>query len=57
VLGRMATYSGQAVNWDEAMAKGPNEMPTKLAFDADPPVMPDKNGDYPMPVPGIYKPY
>jgi myo-inositol 2-dehydrogenase / D-chiro-inositol 1-dehydrogenase len=57
VLGRMATYSGQEVNWDEAVKKGPNEMPKKFAFDADPPAMPDKDGNYPMPIPGVYKPY
>ncbi len=57
VLGRMATYSGQEVKWDEAVAKGPNEMPAKFAFDADPPAMPDKDGNYPMPIPGRYKPY
>ena len=27
VLGRMATYSGQVVKWDEAAANGPDEMP------------------------------
>ena len=37
VLGRMATYSGQEVNWDDAAAKGPDEMPKKFAFDANPP--------------------
>ncbi len=57
VLGRMATYSGQEVNWDDAVAKGPDEMPKKFAFDADPPVAPDKDGNYPMAVPGLYKPY
>ena len=57
VLGRMATYSGQVVNWDEAVAKGPNEMPARFAFDADPPVLPDKDGNYPQPIPGNYKPY
>jgi myo-inositol 2-dehydrogenase / D-chiro-inositol 1-dehydrogenase len=57
VLGRMATYSGQVVSWDDAAAKGPDEMPKKYAFDADPPVKPDKDGNYPMPVPGVYKPY
>jgi myo-inositol 2-dehydrogenase / D-chiro-inositol 1-dehydrogenase len=57
VLGRMATYSGQEVNWDDAVKKGPNEMPKKFAFDADPPVKPDKDGNYPQPIPGIYKPY
>ena len=57
VLGRMATYSGQVVNWDDAVVKGPDEMPRRIAFDADPPAMPDKDGNYPMAVPGIYKPY
>jgi myo-inositol 2-dehydrogenase / D-chiro-inositol 1-dehydrogenase len=57
VLGRMATYSGQIVKWDDAVAKGPDEMPKQFAWDANPPVMPDKNGLYPIPVPGIYKPY
>jgi myo-inositol 2-dehydrogenase / D-chiro-inositol 1-dehydrogenase len=57
VLGRMATYSGLEVKWDEAVEKGPSEMPEKFAFDANPPAMPDANGDYPMPIPGAYKPY
>jgi predicted dehydrogenase len=57
VLGRMATYSGQEVKWDDAVAKGPSEMPAKFAFDADPPAMPDAEGNYPMAVPGIYKAY
>ena len=30
VLGRMATYSGQEVNWDDAVAKGPDEMPQEV---------------------------
>ena len=57
VLGRMATYSGTIVKWDEAAAKGPDEMPKKYAFDANPPAMPDKDGKYFIPVPGTYKPY
>jgi predicted dehydrogenase len=57
VLGRMASYSGQVVNWDDAVAKGPDEMPKRCDFDANPPAMPDKNGNYPMAFPGIYKPY
>jgi hypothetical protein len=32
-------------------------MPAKYAFDAPPPVTPDKDGNYPMAVPGEYKPY
>ena len=59
VLGRMATYSGKVVKWDDAVAKGPNEMPEKLAWDANPPVLPDANGSYEgsVAVPGIYKAY
>ena len=59
VLGRMATYSGQEVKWDEAVAQGPSEMPSVFAWDAAPPVMPDAQGSYEgsVPVPGITKPY
>jgi predicted dehydrogenase len=59
ILGRMATYSGQVVRWDDAVAKGPNEMPAKLAWDAAPPVLPDKDGSYEhaVAVPGVYKAY
>mgnify|MGYP000181588562 CR=1 FL=1 len=28
-----------------------------IAWDADPPVKPDENGDYPIPVPGVFEPY
>jgi len=59
ILGRMATYSGQIVRWDEAVAKGPNEMPERLAWDAKPRVLPDKDGSYEhaVPTPGVYKAY
>jgi myo-inositol 2-dehydrogenase/D-chiro-inositol 1-dehydrogenase len=55
----MATYSGQVVRWDDAVAKGPNEMPASLAWDAPPRVLPDKDGSYEhaVAVPGVYKPY
>ena len=57
VLGRMATYSGQIVKWDDAAAKGTSEFPDKLAWDAAPKVLPDKDGKYPIAIPGQYKPY
>ena len=57
VLGRMATYSGQVVKWDEAAAKGPSEMPEQFAWDANPKAMPDAEGNYPIAVPGVYKAY
>ncbi len=55
----MATYSGHVVRWDDAVAKGPNEMPDRFAWDAKPPVLPDKDGGYEhaVPVPGVYKAY
>ena len=57
VLGRMATYSGKVVKWDDAVEKGTGEFPEVLAWDADAPVQKDENGDYPVPVPGVFKPY
>ena len=57
VLGRMATYSGQVVNWDEAVAKGTSEFPDRLAWDAEPKVKPDKDGNYPIPTPGVWRAY
>jgi hypothetical protein len=59
VLGRMATYSGKIVKWDDAVANGPDEMPKTFAWDANPPVMPDDKGSYEHAVamPGVYKPY
>jgi predicted dehydrogenase len=57
VLGRMATYSGKLVKWDDAAAHGPNEFPEQLAWDALPKALPDAKGYYSIPVPGAYKPY
>ena len=51
VLGRMATYSGQVVKWDEAVAKGPQEAPERIAWDAKPRSMPGEDGFYPFPIP------
>ena len=53
ILGRMATYSGKVVEWDEAFNSTVSLMPERYAWDADPPVMPDENGHYPIPMPGV----
>lgn len=53
ILGRMATYSGQVVEWDEALASELSLMPARFAFDAPPPVVPDAQGRYPVPTPGV----
>ncbi|MBN1853672.1 MAG: Gfo/Idh/MocA family oxidoreductase [Pirellulales bacterium] len=57
ILGRMASYSGQVVRWDEAIQKGPDESPVKLAWDAQPRHVPGEDGFYPFPIPGVTKPF
>lgn len=52
ILGRMATYSGKTVTWEDAINSKIDLMPKKFAWDANPPVMPDANGYYPVAVPG-----
>ncbi len=52
IMGRMATYSGKVVKWDEALNSQIDLFPEKLAWDAMPKVLPDKDGFYPIAVPG-----
>ena len=52
IIGRMATYSGQVIEWDEAIASELSIMPETYAWDAEPPVLPGPDGTYPIPVPG-----
>ena len=53
IMGRMATYSGKVIGWDEAINSDLDLMPKTFAWDADPPVMPDANGRYPIAIPGV----
>ncbi len=55
ILGRLATYTGQEVEWDKAINSGLNIMPVKYDFAAVPPVVPDADGKYPVAVPGVTK--
>ncbi|HVU97914.1 MAG TPA: Gfo/Idh/MocA family oxidoreductase [Puia sp.] len=57
ILGRLATYSGQQMQWDAALKSGMDIHPAVYAFDATPPVTPDANGMYPVAVPGQFKPF
>jgi len=58
ILGRMAAESGQWITWDEAMASDRALTPEldKMTLNSPPPVVPDANGRYPLPVPGVTKP-
>ncbi len=55
IMGRMATYSGKEITWDEALNSQLELGPKQYAWDADPPVEPDENGAYPCAVPGVTK--
>ncbi len=52
IFGRMATYSGKMLEWDEAINSKIDLMPKSFAWDANPPVLPDEQGFYPHAVPG-----
>jgi predicted dehydrogenase len=52
ILGRMATYSGQVIEWDKAINSGINIAPSRFAWDADMPSKPDANGLYTVAIPG-----
>lgn len=53
VMATWACYTGQVITWEQAMKSKHVVAPTTLALDAEPPTMPDADGNYPMPVPGI----
>jgi myo-inositol 2-dehydrogenase/D-chiro-inositol 1-dehydrogenase len=55
IMATWATYSGQVIGWDEAMASQRVVVPERYALDADPPTMPDADGRYAMPTPGVTK--
>ena len=55
ILGRMATYSGQVVEFDKALNSGLSLQPSRYSWDADMPSKPDAKGFYPVAVPGVTK--
>ncbi len=59
VLGRMATYSGKVIKWDEAVEKGSDLAPgiENFTFESPAPVQPDADGQYPIAEPGLYNPF
>lgn len=53
IIGRMATYSGQVIEWDKALNSEVDVMPKRFAWDALPQSLPDKDGLYPIAIPGV----
>ena len=55
IMGRMATYSGQVITWEQALNSDLKIVPDNLTWDSKAPVLPDENGRYAIPMPGITK--
>jgi predicted dehydrogenase len=53
ILGRMATYSGNVITWDEAMASELKLAPESFDWEMDPPVLPKEEGTYDCAMPGV----
>ena len=56
ILGRMATYTGRAITWDEALNSTRLLRPDgELTWNTIPRSLPGSDGLYPIPTPGVYK--
>jgi predicted dehydrogenase len=55
ILGRMATYSGQVIEWDKAITSNLNLQPKEYNWNAVTPTSPNADGYYPIAVPGVTK--
>lgn len=55
ILGRLATYSGQIVEWDAALNSGLDLQPKTYDWSALPPIVPNKEGFYAVATPGVTK--
>ena len=54
IMGRMATYCGQEITWDQAFGSDLSlaNIDDMKTFEDEAPLQPDENGNYPIPVPG-----
>lgn len=52
IIGRMAAYSGQLIEWDKALQSNINLQPDSYTWDTKPKSLPDKDGFYQIPMPG-----
>ena len=55
ILGRMATYTGKKITFEEALNSKLQLMPETVTWNTTPPSSPDENGNYPIPTPGKTK--
>ena len=54
-MGRMATYTGKKITWDQIMNSKENLVPDNLTWNSKAPTLPDSTGYYDIPVPGKTK--
>lgn len=55
ILGRLCTYSGKVIKMEDALNSQVSIMPKDYSLDAEPPVKPNENGEYPIAIPGKSK--
>jgi predicted dehydrogenase len=55
VLGRLATYSGKSWDYQKALDLDYRTMPENPTWETTPPVVPDAEGNYPLPMPATFK--
>ena len=55
ILGRMASYSGQTINLNDALRFKHSLVPELHSLNDTAPVNPDNKGNYPVPMPGVTK--
>jgi predicted dehydrogenase len=56
IMSRAAIHSGKIITWDEAIASDFRFCPNidTMDYDTPPPIQPDADGRYPVPVPGVW---
>jgi myo-inositol 2-dehydrogenase/D-chiro-inositol 1-dehydrogenase len=55
LLGRMCSYSGKVITWEEAINSNIALRPSSYTMDGTPPSVPNAKGEYPIAVPGVTK--
>ncbi|MBN2022718.1 MAG: Gfo/Idh/MocA family oxidoreductase [Pirellulales bacterium] len=53
ILGRMVGTTGKRITWEEALASQETLGPKEYRLDAEPPILPDAQGNYPLLAPGV----
>ena len=53
IMGRMATYTGQVIRWEDALNDDQRLVPDDLTWESTAPVLPNAQGRYKIPMPGV----